>query len=259
MKIKCLFLTALLLAVTTNGFAQAKKPTAKTTVATPDQVVRNLYAARKSPQTDPFFQNKNRPAVDKFFVKEFADLIWKDADGADGAGTINFDPTYNAQDTQITAFRIGKPMYGEGNVDVADVPVDFKNFGKAQTVLYRLERGADQSWKISDIAYVNDNFTLRGSLMGEENFSGQFDPGKTDSVILYVGMETGDYAARCFANDSAVGKQILAACKKGDECEVVATKIDHEFQCRVEGLEADLSSSGKILSVKSARKLPKKK
>lgn len=256
MKIKCLLLTTLLLAVATVGFAQTKKATA---AIAPDQVVKNLYAARKSPKTDPFFQNKNRAAVDKFFVKEFADLIWKDTDGADGAGTINFDPTYNAQDTEITVFRVGKPMYGEGNLDVADVPVDFKNFGKAQTVLFRLERGADKTWKISDIAYPKDNFTLRGALLGEENGSGELNLGKTDSAIVSVGMETGDYAARCFANDSEVGRQILAVCKTGDECEIVAAKIDYEFQCKVEGLEADLSSSGKIISVKSVRKLPKKK
>ena len=47
-------------------------------------MVSNLYAARKSPKTDPFFQNKNRKAINKFFVKEFADLIWEDSNHPDG-------------------------------------------------------------------------------------------------------------------------------------------------------------------------------
>lgn len=256
MKIKLLLLTAILLTVAAIGFAQTKKPAAA--AAAPDVVVRNLYAARKSPKTDPFFQNKNRRAVDKFFTKEFADLIWEDSKHPDGeAGTIDFDPLHGGQDNKITGFRIGKPLYGEGNLDVADVPVDFKNYGKAFTVLYRLERGADKTWKISNIFYVNDNFNLRGALLGEENAVGQLNRGKTESAIVSVGMETGDYAARCFDNDSEVGKQILAVCKNGDRCEVVITKTDFESQCKVEGLEADLSSSGKILSVKSVKKLPK--
>jgi len=257
MKIKCLLLTALLLGAASFGFAQAKKKT--TAVGAPDQVVRDLSAARNSPKTDPFFQNKNRRAIDKFFVKEFADLIWKDSNHAAGeSGTIDFDPLHGGQDNRITAFKVGKPVYGEGNLDVADVATDFKNNGKPFTVLYRLERGADKTWKVSNIHYLNDNFNLRGLLLGEEIATGQLNRGKTDSAIVAVGDETGDYAARCFANDSEIGKQILAVCQDGDQCEVVIAKTDYEFQCKVEGLAADISSSGKIVSVKSVRKLKSK-
>jgi hypothetical protein len=61
MKIKCLFLTALMLVVTTMGFAQAKKPAPKTTTTTttPEQVVKNLYAEHKAGK-GPFNQNKSR-------------------------------------------------------------------------------------------------------------------------------------------------------------------------------------------------------
>ena len=44
-------------------------------------------------------------------------------------------------------------MYGEGNLDLADVPVTFKNFGKDQTILFRLERDKRRVWKITDIFY----------------------------------------------------------------------------------------------------------
>jgi len=149
MKIKRLFLTALFLAVASSvGFAQTK-----TKAITPDVIVRNLYAAQKKPQTSPFFQAKKRSLVDKYFTKALADLLWKDVSGADGVGNLDFDPLYNAQDTRITVFKIGKPDYGEGNLEVADVAVTFKNMGKAETILFRLEQNAAKIWKIGDIYY----------------------------------------------------------------------------------------------------------
>ena len=148
MKIKRLILTALLLAVASSiGFAQTK-----TAAVAPDAVVKNLYAAQKNPKTSPFFQAKKRALVDKYFTKALADLLWKDVAGADGVGNLDFDPLYNAQDTKITAFKVGKPDYGEGNSEVADVAVTFKNMGKAETVLFRLERTA-KIWKIGDVYY----------------------------------------------------------------------------------------------------------
>ena len=86
---------------------------------------------------------------------------------------------------------------------------------------------------------------------------GELGLGKTESVILYVGAETGDYAAYCFANDSEAGRAILAACKDGDQCEVNGTVDDGK--CTVPGLEADLSASGRISKVESAKSLGRKK
>lgn len=131
------------------------KTAAASTAATAaaDVIVRNLYAAQKNPQTSPFFQAKKRALLDKYFTKELADLLWKDVANADGVGNLDFDPLYNAQDTRITAFKIGKPDYGEGNRAVADVAVTFKNMGKAETILFRLEQNAAHIWKIGDIYY----------------------------------------------------------------------------------------------------------
>lgn len=86
-----------------------------------------------------------------------------------------------------------------------------------------------------------------------EKIQGELQAGKTESVILYVGKESGDYAGYCFTNDSEAGRTILAACKNGDQCEVTAT-VD-EGQCKVPGLEADLSASGKIMKVTSVKSL----
>jgi len=154
MKTKCLILTALILAFTSIGFAQAKS---KTLTTAPDVIVKNLYAAQKA-GSDPFSQTKKRTLVDKYFTKNLADLIWKDIVEANGeVGRLGFDPLYNAQDTKITLFKIGKPKYGEGNLKVADVLVTFKNMGKAEKVLFRLEQNADNTWKISDIFYPSND------------------------------------------------------------------------------------------------------
>ncbi len=89
---------------------------------------------------------------------------------------------------------------------------------------------------------------------GEETtVSGKMMTGKTESLIMYVGMETGDYAAYCFDNDSEAGRAISAACKSGDECEVTGEVASGK--CSVPGLEADLSDSGRIVKVTSAKSL----
>ena len=80
---------------------------------------------------------------------------------------------------------------------------------------------------------------------------GQLQVGKTQSVILYVGMESGDYAAYCFANNSVVGRKILAACKNRQQCAVTGVVEDHN--CKVPGLEADLSASFRITTVQSVK------
>lgn len=87
--------------------------------------------------------------------------------------------------------------------------------------------------------------------------SGELQVGKTESVILYFGEESGDYAGYCFTNDSEAGRAILAACKDKEQCEIKGT-VDHEVKCEVPGLEADLSASGKILKVNSAKKSARK-
>jgi hypothetical protein len=92
----------------------------------------------------------------------------------------------------------------------------------------------------------------------DERGAGELNVGKTTSAIVYVGMESGDYAAYCFDNNSEVGRKIMAVCKKGEQCEVTG-EIDYEAKCNVEGLEATLSSSGKILKVVTVKKLIGKK
>ena len=165
MKIKCLFLTAILLAVASVGFAQTKKPA---TATAPDAVVKNFYAAHDAGKS-PFFQTKSRALVDRFFNKELADLIWQDAlcqQKEGGICNLDFNVPYatNGGDRQdASQFKIGKPEYGEGNAQLADVPVTFKLFAAQDkkaatiTILYRIEQGKSKEWKISDIYFPGND------------------------------------------------------------------------------------------------------
>lgn len=135
---------------------------AKTALA-PDEIVKKLYAAQKS-DAGPFFQTASRARVDEYFSKDFADLIWKEALEANGeAGVLEFDPLYNAQDSEITAFKIGKPAYGARG-ETATVAVGFKNFGKAETIRYLFARDKAEKWKITDVRY-QDGETLKKTLV----------------------------------------------------------------------------------------------
>ncbi len=125
----------------------------KSLAVAPNVLVAQLYASEKK-GTNPFFQTKKRALLDKFFTKDFADLIWNDAKNTPEGevGVLDFDPLYNAQDTKITIFRIGKPVY-DPNSEKATVAVSFKNYGKVEKIKFLLEKESAGIWKISDIAY----------------------------------------------------------------------------------------------------------
>src|SRR5262245_31175601 len=72
MKKKLLLLATALLFIAPIAHAQQA-------LATPDALVKDLYTAHKSRRTDPFSQTKDRARLDKYFAKDLADLLWKDA------------------------------------------------------------------------------------------------------------------------------------------------------------------------------------
>lgn len=271
MRIKFVLLATLFLAFSSIGFAQSKKK-----AITPHVIVKNLYAAQKA-GSGPFFQTKSRAVVDKYFRKDLADLIWKDAVAANGeVGAIDFDPLYGSQDPQISNFIIMETGWGGdskfGSDDQAVVQVTFKDSGKERMVSFQFKQGKDKSWKIYDVHYRSDDGQVKlaeiltnasaasqtpAGASEMQTIQGELQVGKTESVILYVGMESGDYAAYCFTNNSAAGRSILAACKNGTQCEVQGTV--GESVCKVPGLEADLSASGKIVKVQTVKSLGRKK
>jgi len=265
MKNKIVLLATLFFAVSSVGLSQPK------TIA-PNVVVKNLYAAHKAGRS-PFFQTKSRVLLDKTFTRYLADLIWKDAVDSKGeVGAISFDPLYGSQDPQITDFNIMETGWGGdskfGPDDEAVVQVTFKDSGKERMVSYQFKLGKDKNWKIYDVHYRSDGEQVKlvevltaGAASQNQSdateIQGKLQVGKTESVILYFGAESGDYAAYCFTNASEAGRQILATCKGGQQCAVTATV--EEYGCKVPGLEADLSASGKIVNVQSVKPAGRKK
>jgi hypothetical protein len=208
MKIKMVLLVTLFWVFSSTGFA---RPTTEATA--PDAIVRNLYAAQKA-GSGPFFQTKSRALVDEYFTNDFAALIWKDAVTAQGeVGAFDFDPLYNAQDTKISAFKIGAPQYGEGNLNLADVPVTFKNMGKGQTVLFRLERESPKAaWRISDIYYPSNpesSSSLKAILSNNSNGQAQSGAtGKAASGIRSVDFLNYSYQTSVCSRDVGLPKTV---------------------------------------------------
>jgi hypothetical protein len=163
MKIAKLFIAALVLATTLNstfsGEASGQKVT--TLRLSPNALVADLYREHNRKHS-PFFQTRSRALLNKYFEKGLADMIWKDAVSSKGeVGTLNADPLYDAQDTEIKAFVIGKAGYEGGK---AKVPVTFTNFGKPKLFLFTLVNGRS-GWRIYDIEY-GEGRSLRGYLKG---------------------------------------------------------------------------------------------
>lgn len=190
MKLKIVLLTTLFLALSLTGLAQSKRK-----AITPNVIVKNLYAAQKNPRTAPFFQTKSRALLDKYFTKDLADLIWKDALTANGeVGAIDFDPLLGSQDPQIKAFTIMETGWGGddkfGPADKAVVQVTFKNYDKDEMVSFQFRQGKDKQWKIYDIRYPN-------GLMLKDILTGAAAESKTAAGIRQVDFKNFDYGALC--------------------------------------------------------------
>ncbi len=97
------------------------------------------------------FDRKGKRYIYKFFDQKLADLIWKElTETPEGeVGNLDFDPLYNAQDTGITQFQIGKPLV-EG--DKATVSVSFRNFGQRTVIKFDMHN-SKEGWKIENILY----------------------------------------------------------------------------------------------------------
>ena len=171
-----------------DGSAEAQIPA-------PEILVADLYKHHDAKKS-PFFQKKDRALVDKFFTKPLADLIWKDSNGAVGEiGAIDFDPLYDAQDTDIKNFVVGK---SEIKGETANVVADFTNFGEKKSIFFAIKQ-VGGSWKIDDIKYGKQGSLLKmfkdhfatlpekeGGLSGE--FEGKYQVGDTSCTVKPVKM-----------------------------------------------------------------------
>lgn len=119
--------------------------------ASPETVVGELYKLHDT-QKGPFFQSKDRGLVDRFFTKTIADLIWKNNNGPKGEmGAIDFDPLYDAQDTDIKELKFTAADVKEST---ATVTANFTNFGEKRSIEFLMKLDGDK-WKIDDIKYTD--------------------------------------------------------------------------------------------------------
>ena len=113
-------------------------------------VIRELYRVHNNGRGG-VFEAKGKKYIYKFFDQKLADLIWKDiTETPEGeVGNLDFDPLYNAQDTGITRFQIGKPVM-QG--DTATVLVSFRNFGQPNRIKFEMHH-VNEGWKIKNVLY----------------------------------------------------------------------------------------------------------
>ena len=154
-----------------------------------EAVVADLYKQHDAKKS-PFFQTKNRALVDKYFTKQLADLIWKDAVTSEGeVGALDADPLYDAQDVEIKDFKIGAAdIKGER----ATVPVTFTNFREKKSLTFSLSLVND-SWKIADVNYGRKDTliswlrsappTTTDDTLGE--FEGKYIVGDTSCTVEF--------------------------------------------------------------------------
>lgn len=127
----------------------------------PGALVADLYRQHDRKHS-PFFQTRSRALLYKYFVKDLADKIWKDAVTSKGeVGALDGDPLYDAQDLEIKKFAIGKPSYESGQ---AKVNVTFQNFAQPKSFVFTLVNGRS-GWRINNIEY-GEGRSLRGYLKG---------------------------------------------------------------------------------------------
>lgn len=126
--------------------------------ASPDAIVRELYRVHHNGRGH-VFDVKGKTNIYKFFDKKLADLIWKIiTETPEGeVGNLDFDPLYNAQDTEITNFQIGKPLV-EG--DTSTVLVTFRNFGQRTQIKFEMHH-SQNGWRIANLIYNGDSDLIK--------------------------------------------------------------------------------------------------
>ncbi len=125
----------------------------------PQALVADLYRVHNRKHS-PFFQTRSRALLYKYFEKDLADLIWRDAVKSKGeVGALDGDPLYDAQDMEIKKFAIGKPSYADHK---ATVNVTFENLNQPKSFVFILVNGRS-GWRISNIEY-GEGRSLRGYL-----------------------------------------------------------------------------------------------
>lgn len=192
MKTISLIIIAAAIVAGSSGTAQAQR---RSRQLSPEQLVSDLYRQHK--QRSPFFQRRSRALLDKYFTRQLADLLWRDArSSGDEVGALDGDPLFNAQDMEITKFAIQQAVILSG---AANVTVSFENFGAKHQIVFRVvqQRGV---WKIADISY-DDGSSLVRILQSDV---GTAEKGQTIKIYLVAVGDNGKNGRKIGCGDSLV-------------------------------------------------------
>jgi hypothetical protein len=127
----------------------------QTTSQTPEGLVTQLYQAHKG-KSDPLQYPLSKRLLGRYFSDPLLKLYLNDQRQSKGeVGKVDFDPLYDAQDFQITNFKIVRlNVTGEEG----SVAARFKNIGVDEEIVFEM-RKATTGWRIADIKY-KDGRTL---------------------------------------------------------------------------------------------------
>lgn len=155
---KKLLIGPVVIALIVVGSVLASASPAEVSANSPDTVIRRLYRIHNDGRGG-VFETKGKKYIYRFFDQKLADLLWKNiSETPEGeVGNLDFDPLYNAQDTQIRNFQVGKPVVkgAEGTVVVS-----FRNFDQRVTIKFEMVKGKD-GWKISNVIYGGDSDLIK--------------------------------------------------------------------------------------------------
>ena len=180
-------------AVNSAPAAEPEAGGAESQTATAQALVADLYKQHDAKKS-PFFQTKNRALVDKYFTKQLADLIWKDATNSSGeVGALDGDPLYNTQDLNLKNFAIGQATVTGAS---ATVPVTFTNSGRKEALTFELKQ-ASGGWRIDNIQYgggenllkwLKETYPDKPEHASPGEFEGKFQVGETSCTVKPVKM-----------------------------------------------------------------------
>jgi hypothetical protein len=143
--IAVLFSVFVLMSAPSAGRAQRKTPT-----ASPRMVIEALYKAHKQ-GNGHVFDRVGAIRLDRYFDTKLAGLLRKDilSTPPGEEGSLDFDPLFNTQDLQLSAFHVGQPKVSGA---AATVLVSFRNYGHPVKIAYMMRR-TPHGWRIANLDY----------------------------------------------------------------------------------------------------------
>lgn len=117
--------------------------------SSPEDVINRLYRDF-SKKGSGSVHVQGREVLSRYFDGRLVDLLIKDQEcqkREKGICNLDFMIQYGAQDDEITGLRVGVFDPAKQSSEVT-----FRNFGKPQTLIYRMNKSRE-GWRISDIRY----------------------------------------------------------------------------------------------------------